>query len=153
MPDNDPSTTPSVDWRARLIDRLAGLSVAVLAVVMYALGVADELWILVLLGGLALVGVSGIPVRGQRGFARVAALVPMVAAGVVTLVLLAIAAMLAPGCASTQVDGRTMGFRLRDDPKRPAPACLYRHTVDDVLLDEGSLDNCPDVPVCREPSP
>lgn len=82
----------------------------------------------------------------ERGFARpLLLLLVAVLAGVVLV--------LAPGCASTRVDGTTMGFRLRDDPKRPAPACLYRHTVDGVLLDEGALDDCPEVPVCREPSP
>lgn len=148
MPDDN--QTPPRDWKTLLIERLAGLAVAVLAVVMYALGMPDELWILVLLGGLALIGVS-VPMRRERGFARVSALVPIVAAGVASLVLLALVTML--GCASSQVDGRTMGFRLRDDPKRPAPACLYRHTVDGVLLDEGSIDSCPEVPVCREVSP
>lgn len=66
---------------------------------------------------------------------------------------MAMVLVLVPGCASTQVDGKAMGFQLRDDPKRPAPACLYRHTVDGVLLDEGSIDSCPEVPVCREVSP
>lgn len=115
MPDTDPNTTPR-DWRALLIDRLAGLAVAGLAVVLYALGAPDEVWILVLLGGLALVGVS-VPLRGQRGFARVAALVPIVAAGAGALLLLVLALLLAPGCASREV---TLG------PDAPAPVFEMR---------------------------
>lgn len=116
---DDPTPTPPRDWRALLIDRLAGLVVAGLAVVLYALGAPDEVWILVLLGGLALVGVS-VPLRGQRGFARVSAIAPMVASGVLALLFLALLSM---GCASREV---TLG---PDDPApvfemRRGPPCL-----------------------------
>ena len=145
MPDDTPA--PVRDWRALLIDRLAGLAVAVLAVVLYALGAPDEIWILVLLGGLALVGVS-VPLRGARGFARVTALVPMAVTGLLALALLAVLSLV--GCASVQQSGERLTFTLRDDPKRPAPACLYRVTVDGELVLEGAIAECPAVPVCEE---
>lgn len=147
MPDDTPA--PARDWRALLIDRLAGLAVAVLAVVLYALGAPDEIWILVLLGGLALVGVS-VPLRGQRGFARVFAL--EVAAGVGTLILLGIAILLA-GCASREVSGTELRAVVLDHPSKPAPACLYRVTLDGELVLDADADECPAVPVCRERAP
>ena len=145
MPDDTPA--PARDWRALLIDRLAGLAVAVLAIVLYSLGARDEIWILVLLGGLALVGVS-VPLRGARGFARVTALVPMVVTGLLALALLAVLSLV--GCASVQQSGERLTFTLRDDPERPAPACLYRVTVDGELVLEGAIAECPAVPVCEE---
>ena len=145
MPDDTPA--PVRDWRALLIDRLAGLAVAVLAIVLYSLGARDEIWILVLLGGLALVGVS-VPLRGARGFARVTALVPMVVTGLLALALLAVLSLV--GCASVQQSGERLTFTLRDDPERPAPACLYRVTVDGELVLEGAIAECPAVPVCEE---
>lgn len=95
-----PDTDPARDWRALLIDRLAGLAVAGLAVVLYALGADDGVWIVVLFGGLALVGVIP-PQRKERGFARVSAIVPIAAAGVASLVLLAVLSLV--GCASREV--------------------------------------------------
>ena len=145
MPDDTPA--PARDWRALLIDRLAGLAVAVLAIVLYSLGARDEIWILVLLGGLALVGVS-VPLRGARGFARVTALVPMAVTGLLALALLAVLSLV--GCASVQQSGERLTFTLRDDPERPAPACLYRVTVDGELVLEGAIAECPAVPVCEE---
>jgi len=145
MPDDTPA--PVRDWRALLIDRLAGLAVAVLAIVLYSLGAPDEIWILVLLGGLALVGVS-VPLRGARGFARVTALVPMAVTGLLALALLAVLSLV--GCASVQQSGERLTFTLRDDPERPAPACLYRVTVDGELVLEGAIAECPAVPVCEE---
>jgi len=145
MPDDTPA--PVRDWRALLIDRLAGLAVAVLAIVLYSLGAPDEIWILVLLGGLALVGVS-VPLRGARGFARVTALVPMAVTGLLALALLAVLSLV--GCASVQQSGERLTFTLRDDPERPAPACLSRVTVDGELVLEGAIAECPAVPVCEE---
>ncbi len=57
------------------------------------------------------------------------------------------------GCGSTETNGHTLTYRLRDDPQKPKPACLYRFAVDGVLLHEGSIDECPVVPVCQEPTP
>lgn len=148
MPDDTP--TPARDWRALLIDRLAGLAVAVLAVVLYSLGAPDEIWILVLLGGLALVGVS-VPLRGQRGFARVAAIVPMAATGLIALVLLAVLSLV--GCASREVRGHELRPVLYDHPTKPPPACLYRVTLDGELVLDADADECPAVPVCRERAP
>ena len=148
MPDDTPA--PVRDWRALLIDRLAGLAVAVLAVVLYALGAPDEIWILVLLGGLALVGVS-VPLRGARGFARVTALVPMAVTGLLALALLAVLSLV--GCASREVRGRELRPVIYDHPTKPPPACLYRATIDGELVLDADLDECPAVPVCRERGP
>lgn len=53
------------------------------------------------------------------------------------------------GCASDS--GGTLQLRLRDDPKHPKPACLYRLRIDNRTLHEGSIAECPVVPVCEGP--
>lgn len=134
-----PDTDPARDWRALLIDRLAGLAVAGLAVVLYALGADDGVWIVVLFGGLALVGVIP-PQRKERGFARVSAIVPIAAAGVASLVLLALVTML--GCAGIERSGEVLELRYKPDPKRPPPACLYVMTLDGEVIQRGTVDDC-----------
>lgn len=58
------------------------------------------------------------------------------------------------GCAwQTRRDGETFELRLKDDPQRPKPACLYRWTLDGELVLEGDLSACPEVPACREVVP
>ena len=70
------------------------------------------------------------------------------------LALVALAALALGGCAwQTRRDGETFELRLRDDPERPKPACLYRWTLDGELVLEGDLSACPEVPACREVVP
>jgi len=64
--------------------------------------------------------------------------------------ILASLSMLAPGCVSAQQSGERLTFALRDDPEHPAPACLYRVTIDDELVLEGAIAECPAVPVCED---
>lgn len=73
------------------------------------------------------------------------------ATGLIVGAVLGLLSILAPGCASTERDGDTLQVRLRDDPQRAKPACLYRIGLDGELIVEGSLDECPAVPVCEEP--
>lgn len=81
--------------------------------------------------------------RGRAGLPLLAALVTL------ALVLLAV---LASGCAwQTRRDGDTFALRLRPDPERPKPACLYRWSLDGELVLEGAVDQCPAVPACMEP--
>lgn len=76
-----------------------------------------------------------------RGFGRVGVLV--------TLALAGILAALLSGCASTERNGTELEFVLRDDPARPAPACVYELRVDGELLHRGAIDECPVVPACE----
>ena len=70
------------------------------------------------------------------------------------LVVVALVALSLTGCAwQTRRDGETFELRLRDDPARPKPACLYRWTLDGELVLEGDLSACPEVPACREVTP
>lgn len=86
----------------------------------------------------------------ERGNARVGALGLLL----LPLVALALAAVLASGCAwQTRRDGDTFALRLRPDPERPKPACLYRWTLDGELVLEGAVADCPEVPACREVTP
>ena len=64
--------------------------------------------------------------------------------------ILASLAMLAPGCASREVNGDTMVMTIR---RAPDGSCTYRHTVDKAVISKGVLDECPAVPVCEEPIP
>lgn len=64
--------------------------------------------------------------------------------------ILASLAMLAPGCGTIERNGDVMAFRLRPDPERPKPACLYQLTVDGELVLDGAIAECPAVPVCEE---
>lgn len=75
------------------------------------------------------------------------------ATGLIVGGLLGLLSMIAPGCASTEVNGERIRYALRDDPARAAPACLYRVTVDGELVVEGAIDECEAVPVCREVDP
>lgn len=85
----------------------------------------------------------------ERGNVRVSAL------GLLLLPLaLVLAAVLASGCAwQTRRDGDTFALRLRPDPARAKPACLYRWTLDGELVLEGAVDQCPAVPACMEVTP
>lgn len=85
----------------------------------------------------------------ERGNARVGAL------GLLLLPLvLVLAAVLASGCAwQTRRDGETFALRLRPDPERPKPACLYRWSLDGKLVLEGAMSDCPVVPACMEHTP
>lgn len=83
----------------------------------------------------------------ERGTVRVAAL------GLLVLPLV-LAAVLASGCAwQTRRDGDTFALRLRPDPARAKPACLYRWTLDGELVLEGAVAECPVLPACSEPTP
>lgn len=62
-------------------------------------------------------------------------------------------ALVMPGCGSVERSGRTLTYQLRPDPQRPAPACLYRLSIDGEILHSGSIDECPAVPVCTEVAP
>jgi len=70
------------------------------------------------------------------------------------LALVALAALALGGCAwQTRRDGDTFELRLRPDPERAKPACLYRWTLDGELVLEGAVADCPEVPACREVTP
>lgn len=67
--------------------------------------------------------------------------------GLLVGAILASLAMLAPGCASREVNGDTMVMTIR---RAPDGSCTYRHTVDQTVISKGVLDECPAVPVCED---
>lgn len=99
--------------------------------------------------GLAAVAMAGGPslIRGsdERGHTPLSTLV-----GFVVLGLILTLGWASAGCATTR-NGEELAFTLRKDPGRPAPACLYRVTLDGELVVEGSASECPAAPVCEEP--
>lgn len=145
-------------WAALLTSALTtlfGLILIALSVVLVRPALSPDeswIWIALLFGGAGLAGVggslvrSGAPPPDQRGNVRVAVLF-----GIVALIGAVALTAILPGCASTERNGETLGYRLRDDPERPPPACLYHFTVDGELVVEGAIDECPAVPVCSEP--
>lgn len=54
-----------------------------------------------------------------------------------------------PGCATSD-SGAKLAFRLRPDPHRPPPACLYVLEIDGRELHKGSVAECPKVPACEQ---
>lgn len=82
------------------------------------------------------------PKPDQRGLSRVELLLAILAGVIASLLI---------GCSTIERSGETLTFRLRKDPKRPPPACLYELDVDGELLHHGAIGVCPAAPVCEEP--
>lgn len=86
----------------------------------------------------------------ESGRAGVGLLASLLTLALVPLLL----ALALGGCAwQARRDGDTFELRLREDPARAKPACLYRWTLDGELVLEGAVAECPAVPACMEVTP
>lgn len=161
--DPTPATAaPGRPWWAALLTSalttLFGLLLIIVSVVVVrpALDPSDSaIWIGLVLGGAGMMGVGGSLLGrapappSQSGRATVAVLVLALAAFVGAAFVIGLASLVS-GCATSD-SGSTLAFRLRPDPKRPPPACLYVLEIDGRALHKGSVDVCPVVPVCVSP--